>query len=277
MTGQTLQAYLNSGDMRKTRYPQEIAEIITTLAKAAIEVRRLTTQGALNAGYASSRGSANSDGDVQKDLDVVADGIFQQAVLGTAVALYGSEEAANPVLIDPAKPLALAIDPLDGSSNIDTNVSIGTIFSILPVAGDPATTPLASFMQPGTSQLAAGFFIYGPQLALVLTVGRGTEIFVFSSKIGSFVQAYKHIAIAKKTNEFAINASNYRNWEEPLRTYVDDCLSGSEGPRERDFNMRWIASLVADCYRIMVRGGVFLYPADRRKGYGQGRLRLVYE
>ena len=277
MTGQTLQAYLNSGDMRKTRYPQEIAEIITTLAKAAIEVRRLTTQGALNAGYASSRGSANSDGDVQKDLDVVADGIFQQAVLGTAVALYGSEEAANPVLIDPAKPLALAIDPLDGSSNIDTNVSIGTIFSILPVAGDPATAPLASFMQPGTSQLAAGFFIYGPQLALVLTVGRGTEIFVFSSKIGSFVQAYKHIAIAKKTNEFAINASNYRNWEEPLRAYVDDCLSGSEGPRERDFNMRWIASLVAETYRILVRGGIFLYPGDNRKGYANGRLRLVYE
>jgi fructose-1,6-bisphosphatase I len=135
-------------------------------------VRKLTTQGALNAGFASSRDSANTDGDIQKDLDVVADGIFLEAIRQVPVALYGSEENTGAILIDPAKPLALAIDPLDGSSNIETNVSIGTIFSILPVKRRSEIRSGASFLQPGTTQLAAGFFIYGPQLALVLTVGK---------------------------------------------------------------------------------------------------------
>ncbi|MEY9559173.1 fructose-1,6-bisphosphatase [Sinorhizobium fredii] len=137
--------------------------------------------------------------------------------------------------------------------------------------------PTQSFLQPGNRQLAAGFFLYGPQTALVLSLGKGTEIFIFSSRLGCFVQGYKSVNIPERTSEFAINMSNYRHWEEAIRLYVDDCLAGSEGPRERDFNMRWIASLVADAYRILVRGGIFLYPADGRKGYHQGRLRLVYE
>lgn len=133
------------------------------------------------------------------------------------------------------------------------------------------------FLKKGSGQIAAGFFIYGPQLGLVLTFGSGTRAFVFSQRLGSFVQARKSIAIAPDTNEFAINASNYRHWDEPVRLYVDDCLTGAEGPREKDFNMRWIASLVAEVQRILMRGGVFLYPRDGRKGYGQGRLRLIYE
>jgi fructose-1,6-bisphosphatase I len=137
--------------------------------------------------------------------------------------------------------------------------------------------PERSFLQPGTSQMAAGFFIYGPQLALVLTVGTGTRIFIHSSKYGDFIEAYDSVSIPKVASEFAINVSNYRHWEQPIRLYVDDCFAGREGPREKDFNMRWIASLVADCYRILIRGGVFLYPADKRKGYGTGRIRLVYE
>ena len=136
---------------------------------------------------------------------------------------------------------------------------------------------MPTFLQPGTLQLAAGFFIYGPQTALVLSLGKGTEIFIFSSRLGCFVQGYKSVSIGERAHEFAINASNYRHWEEAIRLYVDDCLAGAEGPRERDFNMRWIASLVADAYRILVRGGIFLYPADSRRGYSQGRLRLVYE
>lgn len=277
MSGQSLLAFLRSGSFTQKPHSEAVSATIGALAKAALEVRKLTTQGALNAGFAASRGSSNTDGDIQKDLDVVADGIFLQAIREVPVALYGSEENTGAILIDPAKPLALAIDPLDGSSNIETNVSIGTIFSILPVTGDPKSDPEQAFLQPGTAQLAAGFFIYGPQLALVLTVGTGTRIFIHSSKYGDFIEAYDCVSIPNNASEFAINVSNYRHWEEPIRLYVDDCFAGSEGPREKDFNMRWIASLVADCYRILIRGGVFLYPADKRKGYGSGRIRLVYE
>lgn len=277
MSGQSLLAFLRSGSFTQKPHSEAVSATIGALAKAALEVRKLTTQGALNVGFAASRGSANTDGDIQKDLDVVADGIFLQAIREVPVALYGSEENTGAILIDPAKPLALAIDPLDGSSNIETNVSIGTIFSILPVSGDPKSNSEQSFLQPGTAQLAAGFFIYGPQLALVLTVGTGTRIFIHSSKYGDFIEAYDCVSVPNNASEFAINVSNYRHWEEPIRLYVDDCFAGSEGPREKDFNMRWIASLVADCYRILIRGGVFLYPADRRKGYGSGRIRLVYE
>ena len=132
-------------------------------------------------------------------------------------------------------------------------------------------------MQAGTVQIGAGFFIYGPQLALVLSLGSGTHVFVLSTRLGTFVQAYESRMIAPRTQEFAINTANYRHWDEAVRLYVDDCLEGADGPRGKDFNMRWIASLVADCYRILMRGGVFLYPGDQRKGYRQGRLRLVYE
>jgi fructose-1,6-bisphosphatase I len=277
MSGQSLLAFLRSGSFTQKPHSEAVSATIGALARAALEVRKLTTQGALNAGFAASRGSSNTDGDIQKDLDVVADGIFLQAIREVPVALYGSEENTGAILIDPAKPLALAIDPLDGSSNIETNVSIGTIFSILPVTGDPKSNSEQAFLQPGTAQLAAGFFIYGPQLALVLTVGTGTRIFIHSSKYGDFIEAYDCVSIPNNASEFAINVSNYRHWEEPIRLYVDDCFAGSEGPREKDFNMRWIASLVADCYRILIRGGVFLYPADKRKGYGSGRIRLVYE
>jgi fructose-1,6-bisphosphatase I len=193
------------------------------------------------------------------------------------IALYGSEEISNPVLMDKDKKYAIAIDPLDGSSNIDTNLSIGTIFALLPVVGDPAKDPNASFLQPGSNQLAAGFFIYGPQLAFVVTVGNGTHIFVFSARKNEFVRAYANLKIAEQTGEFAINAANYNMWGASVRNYIDDCLAGSQGPREKNFNMRWVGSMVADAYRILIRGGIFLYPGDARKGYANGRLRLVYE
>ncbi|MFP1632947.1 class 1 fructose-bisphosphatase [Zhengella sp. ZM62] len=277
MAGQTLHAFLRSGGFAEHAHAGAIAGVIMGLAAKAVAVRKLTKQGALIRGFAASRGETNAGGDTQKDLDVIADGMFLEAARNEAIALYGSEENNFPILLDPDKPLALAIDPLDGSSNIETNVSIGTIFSILPVQGDPRVAPEASFLQSGRNQLAAGFFIYGPQLALALTVGSGTRIFVHSPKLGDFVEAYDAVSIPGKTGEFAINASNYRHWEDPVRLWVDDCLAGTDGPRERDFNMRWIASLVAETYRILVRGGVFLYPGDRRKGYSAGRLRLVYE
>jgi fructose-1,6-bisphosphatase I len=277
MTTATLDAFLGSYAESGDSLRGAVSSVVRQLSLTAFKVRSIINQGALGKAFTSSHGSKNTDGDAQKALDVLADDMFLEAMRQAPIALYGSEELEHPALLDPRAPLALAIDPLDGSSNIDTNVSIGTIFSILPVVGQPDSEPGASFFQKGERQLAAGFFIYGPQLALVLTLGSGTHVFVFSTRLGTFVQAYESIVIADRTQEFAINAANYRHWDEAVQLYVDDCLKGSEGPRERDFNMRWIASLVAETYRILMRSGVFLYPGDRRKGYGDGRIRLVYE
>ncbi|MDX8497964.1 class 1 fructose-bisphosphatase [Mesorhizobium sp. VK4C] len=277
MPAATLDAFLNSypGDP-PNEHRSAVVATIRQLTQAAAKVRNAINQGALGAAFAGTRG-ANADGDVQTDLDIFADDVFLDAMRHAPVALYASEELEQPVLLDKQAPIAIAIDPLDGSSNIDTNVSVGTIFSLLPATGAPDANPAASFLQAGVRMLGAGFFIYGPQLALVLSLGSGTHVFVHSTRLGTFVQAYESRIIPPRTQEFAINAANYRHWDEAVRLYVDDCLEGTEGPREKDFNMRWIASLVADCYRILMRGGVFLYPGDQRRGYRQGRLRLVYE
>jgi fructose-1,6-bisphosphatase I len=250
---------------------------IKQLAKTAVSVAETVGQGALGVAFAGHRGDTNAAGDIQRDLDVHADEQFIDAVRLAPVATYASEELDAPVVLDALAPLALAIDPLDGSSNIEVNLSIGTIFSLLPVVVGSEDNPVANYLQPGRNQLAAGFFIYGPQLSLVLTLGDGVQIFTWSARQSAFVRIHEHCAIAAKTQEFAINASNYRHWDEEVRLYVDDCLKGADGPREKDFNMRWTASLVAEAYRILIRGGVFIYPGDHRKGYGQGRLRLVYE
>lgn len=269
----TLDGYLSSfcsdGDVEKSH----IADTVRALADAAVKVRYAANEGALGAAFAGMRGRAHAEGDDQKDLDVLADTIFLEAAKCAGVAFYASEELDKALRVEGGSRLAIAIDPLDGSSNIDTNVSIGTIFSVLPAAPDADRT----FLQPGHKQLAAGFFIYGPQLALALTLGEGTCIFVFSAQEWTFIEAYGALAIAPKTQEFAANASNYRHWEEAVQLYVDDCVQGADGPRGKDYNMRWIASLVAEAYRILIRGGVFLYPRDARKGYGNGRLRLIYE
>ncbi len=268
MSASTLDAYLNS----QSEGLGPVVETVRALAAAATATRALIAQSSASV-MGAAAGSLNADGDFQRFLDVSADEAFLGAARQAGVRHYCSEEIDGAVDLNGSSDLALAIDPLDGSSNIDTNVSIGTIFSILPaLPGSPAE----SFLQPGRKQLAAGFFIYGPQLALALTLGGGTRIFVHSPRLGTFVETLRP-AIAEKTEEFAINASNYRHWDEPVRLYVDDCLKGTNGPREKDFNMRWIASLVADAYRILIRGGVFLYPGDSRRGYANGRLRLVYE
>jgi len=188
------------------------------------------------------------------------------------VAAIASEEADEWLLLDAEKPLAVAFDPLDGSSNIDSNMSIGTIFSIRPATG--AANPFAG---PGSGQIAAGFVVYGPQTTLALTLGSGVDIFTLDRRDQTWRLTAERVRIPAGATEYAINASNYRHWEEPVRTYIDDCLNGSEGPRAKDFNMRWIGSLVAEAYRILNRGGVFLYPGDMRKGYAEGRLRLLYE
>lgn len=277
MEPQTLQNYLEAHAQGDMPYAREVADTIAGLAEGAEQMRDVINQGVLGSAFATAQGSENPDGDVQKGLDVLADDTFLNIVRKVPIALYASEEIDHPVLVDEKAPLGIAIDPLDGSSNIDSNVSIGTIFAIMPVKGDPVSHPASTFLQPGNTQVGAGFFIYGPQLALALTLGNGTNVFVYSNRHKAFVRAYENIEIPHQTHEFAINASNFEHWEPPIRAYVDDCLAGQDGPREKKFNMRWVASLVAESYRIMMRGGVFLYPGDRRRGYAHGRLRIVYE
>ncbi|MDO8889854.1 MAG: class 1 fructose-bisphosphatase, partial [Hydrogenophaga sp.] len=171
----------------------------------------------------------------------------------------------------------LLFDPLDGSSNIDINVSIGTIFSVLKMPEDDRGVDEGDFLQPGRQQVAAGYCIYGPQTTLVLTVGDGVAMFTLDREQGSFVLIEEHVQIPEDTKEFAINMSNMRHWDEPVKRYVDECLAGKEGPRGKDFNMRWVASMVADVHRILTRGGVFLYPWDKREPDKPGKLRLMYE
>ena len=216
----------------------------------------------------AAAGEVNADGDVQKALDVLADEIILEAVRGAGAAAYMSEERDEAIPLAPGGRVVVASDPLDGSSNIGVNVSIGTIFSILPAG--------RGGLLSGREQLAAGFFVYGPQTTLLLTLGRGVASFLMRED-GGFTLIEDGVAIPEQTAEFAINSGNQRHWHPPVQRYVADCVAGADGPRGRNFGLRWVGSLVADAWRIFSRGGVFLYPADSRDGYGEGRLRLVYE
>ncbi|MEE9314421.1 MAG: class 1 fructose-bisphosphatase [Rhizobiaceae bacterium] len=250
----------------------DVADTINRITVGAIELAAEIA--APSADSQSSVIGENTDGDAQKVLDVRADEMFLEAMKGGAVRLYGSEEAELPIEANPDGPLAIAIDPLDGSSNIETNGTVGTIFSILPMS---KFGPDSTFGQNGDAQLAAGFVAYGPRTQMFLTLGQGTLLLQLDAEQNDFVVIDGDVKIEQYTNEFAINVSNYRHWDDGIRTYIDDCFDGEEGARGRNFNMRWLASLVADATRIFARGGVFLYPGDIRPGYKEGRLRLVYE
>jgi fructose-1,6-bisphosphatase I len=265
----TLENYLDiSANQNPSSRP--VCRTILDLAKAGKAIAAILAHGPL-AGKLGARVGDSLDGDGQKQLDVMAHEILRDAMRNGAVRDFASEEAETPERLDPRGTLAVATDPLDGSSNIDTLAPIGTIFSILPAHGDEP------FLQAGRNQLAAGFLIYGPQTALVLTLGQGTRIFTLHPETGEFISAAGDVRVAAQTREYAINGSNQRHWEPVIAGYIDELLQGSAGPRGIDFNTRWLASMVADAYRILMRGGVYLYPADQRRGYGQGRLRLVYE
>jgi fructose-1,6-bisphosphatase I len=217
------------------------------------------------------------DGEVQKALDVIANELLITSLAAAPVAAMVSEELDHVVELNPGAPLLVAVDPLDGSSNIDTNVSVGTIFSVQPAPLDGSPADIPAFLQPGVRQLAAGYALYGPHTAFVVTVGSGTHVFTLDRTSGDFKLTAENVRVPPKTREFAINASNHRHWDEPIRIYVDDCLKGAEGPRGEDFNMRWIASMVAEAHRVLTRGGIYMYPSDLRDGYQRGRLRLIYE
>lgn len=253
--------------------PANLADVLDRLAGFAIALAGRIARGGLSEALAASQGS-NADGDTQKALDVIADEAAQNALRGSALRFFASEEQEDVLEINPDGTLAMVIDPLDGSSNIETNLSIGTIFGIYPAA----STGSGSVLRPARELLASGYMIYGPQCAMMLRVGNGATVkYILDPDAGRFRHIGPLQPIPPESTEYAINTSNYRHWPAPVRSYVDDRVAGADGPEGRDFNMRWVASLVAEAHRILTRGGVFLYPGDRRKGYENGRLRLVYE
>jgi len=253
-----------------------VAKTLLSLADACAAIAEVIALGPL-AGNLGARHGLNVDGDNQLELDIRANELILDELIDAPVAWLASEELELPVPINPGAPLYVAVDPLDGSSNIDTNVSVGTIFSVMPMKCGKGTAESDCFLQKGSRQLAAGYVIYGPQTAMALTLGAGTHLFTFNPDTGEFCLTAPGIAIPVDTNEFAINTSNFRRWDGHVKAYIDDCLQGAEGPHGKNYNTRWIASLVAECHRIMVRGGIFLYPGDRRPEYRSGRLRLAYE
>jgi fructose-1,6-bisphosphatase I len=253
-----------------------IAHTVDALGDVCASISQLVGAGAL-AGELGATRKENGAGDTQKELDWRANDMLVEGLHEVPVASVASEEMAEPIELNPNGMLLVAVDPLDGSSNIDTNISVGTIFSILLAPTEGSRSDADAFLQTGVRQVAAGYALYGPQTAFVLTVGAGTHVFTLDRSSQTFHLTSKHMHVPATTQEFAINASNHRYWDEPIRIYVDDCLKGTEGPRGADFNMRWIASMVAEAHRVLSRGGIYLYPADIRNGYSQGRLRLIYE
>ncbi len=248
-----------------------VGRAVIGMAAAGENLARLVARGSRAGGHGAVVGEGGG-GDAQKALDLVSHDIVRARMVEAGVGPFGSEEAEASEVLSPDGLVAVVTDPLDGSSNIDTNVSVGTIFGILPVT--PGADPL---LQPGHRQIAAGYIAYGPHTDLVLTLGDGVLAFTLDRDSGEWLMSAERLSIPAETQEFAINASNYRHWSPGTRQYFDDLINGRDGIRAKDFNMRWIGSLVAETTRILARGGMFLYPRDHRKGYGNGRLRLVYE
>lgn len=257
----------------------DLAALLVDVTAAVKAISAMTSKGALG-GFLGALDTQNVQGEVQKKLDVLSnDALIQACEWGGLVAGMASEEMDDPYELPKEferGPYLLIFDPLDGSSNTDVNVSVGTIFSVLrhTKIGDPT---VADYLRPGVEQVAAGYAIYGPATMLVLTVGKGTHGFTLDREIGNFILTHPNLQIPADTSEFAINTSNERFWEPPIQRYVAECKAGKTGPRERDFNTRWIASMVADVHRILMRGGIFMYPKDTKDPSKPGRLRLMYE
>jgi fructose-1,6-bisphosphatase I len=260
--------------------PAELRLLIEVVGRACKNISHAVGKGALGE-VLGSAGSENVQGEVQKKLDIISNDILLEAnEWGGHLAAMASEEMETIHLIPnryPQGEYMLLFDPLDGSSNIDVNVSIGTIFSVLKAPDGMATPTEQDFLQKGVQQVAAGYAVYGPQTVLVLTTGNGVHCFTLDREMGAWVLTQRDIQIPIDTREFAINASNMRHWHAPVKRYVDEMLSGADGPLEKDFNMRWVASMVADVHRILTRGGIFMYPADTRDLSMPGKLRLMYE
>jgi fructose-1,6-bisphosphatase I len=276
----SLSRYLVEQQRDKGHIPADLRLLLEVVARACKSISHAVNKGALG-GVLGSAESENVQGEVQKKLDIIANEVLLEAnEWGGHLAAMASEEMDSIYLVPnryPQGEYLLLFDPLDGSSNIDVNVSIGTIFSVLKKTEGEQGVTEQDFLQPGKQQVAAGYCVYGPQTTLVLTVGDGVAMFTLDREQGSFVLTQENVRVPADTQEFAINMSNMRHWDEPVRRYIDECLQGKEGPRGKDFNMRWIASMVADVHRILTRGGVFMYPWDKREPHKPGKLRLLYE
>ena len=279
MRPMTLSRFLIEEQRDKNVISHDLRLLVEVVSRACKAISIAIGKGSL-AGVLGSAGSDNVQGEVQKKLDVISNEILLEAnEWGGHLAGMASEEMEQPHVIPnryPKGEYLLLFDPLDGSSNIDVNVSVGTIFSVLrcPEGMEPNEQ---AFLQPGAQQVCAGYAVYGPTTLLVLTLGDGVHVFTLDREYGRFVLTQENVRIPEETREFAINASNTRYWEAPVTRYIDELLAGKEGPRGQDFNMRWVASMVADVHRIISRGGVFLYPLDSKLKEKGGKLRLMYE
>jgi fructose-1,6-bisphosphatase I len=278
----TLSQFLVARQRERNLINADLRLLLETIARACKAISTRVNKGALADGLGSA-GKENIQGEVQKKLDVLSNEILLEAnEWGGNLAALASEEMDDPRPTPthyPRGEYLLLFDPLDGSSNIDVNISVGTIFSVLRCPhgadGKPCEPDEKAFLQPGSKQVAAGFAVYGPTTVLVLTVGDGTHGFTLDRETYTFVLTHPDIRIPADTQEFAINVSNMRRWEAPVKRYIDECLAGATGPRGKDFNMRWVASMVADVFRVLSRGGIFMYPRDSKNK--EGRLRLMYE
>jgi fructose-1,6-bisphosphatase I len=278
----TLSQFLVSRQRDKNLINADLRLLIETIARACKAISTRVNKGALADGLGLT-GTKNIQGEAQKTLDVLSNEILLEAnEWGGNLAALASEEMDEPRPTPthyPRGEYLLLFDPLDGSSNIDVNISVGTIFSVLRCPknadGSFCNANEQAFLQPGRKQVAAGFAVYGPTTVFVLTVGDGVYGFTLDRETYTFVQTHPEVRIPEDTQEFAINTSNARRWEPPVKRYIDECLAGKDGPRGKDFNMRWVASMVADVFRVLSRGGIFMYPRDSKNK--EGRLRLMYE
>ena len=265
--------------LQQQNIPEQLKELLMQVAKSCDSISQAVNRGALD-NILGSAGSGNIQGETQQKLDILSNDILlDDNVSSGLLAGMASEEMDTiyPIPNDmPKGKYLLLFDPLDGSSNIDVNVSIGTIFSILETTQSNTVTE-QDFLKPGNLQVAAGYALYGPQTILTLTTGSGVHMFTLDPNNRQFILTRSNVLIPEDTKEFAINMSNLRHWDTPVKRYIDECIAGKEGPRNKDFNMRWIASMVADVHRVLTRGGIFMYPWDKRDPNKPGKLRLLYE
>ena len=279
--GTTLTQFILEEQRKYSGATGEFSCVLNDIALACKKIAALTSKGDL-IGVLGSAGSENVQGEEQKKMDIITNDVVIEALSRGHTAALASEEMDEVYNLPkhiPRGHYLVTFDPLDGSSNMDVNVSVGTIFSIIKAPEGVTNPTAADFMQPGTTQVAAGYCLYGPSAIMVLTTGKGVNMFTLDKDCGEFLLTREDVKIPADTKEFAINVSNQRYWEPPMQRYIGECLAGVEGVRGKDFNMRWVASMVAEIHRILTRGGIFIYPMDSKmKAAGKtGKLRLMYE
>ncbi|MEZ5476627.1 MAG: class 1 fructose-bisphosphatase [Thiolinea sp.] len=280
--GTTLTRYIIDEQRKHSGATGEFTGLLNDITTACKKIAALTNKGAL-IGVLGAAGSENVQGEEQKKMDVITNDVFIEALENNGhVAALASEEMEEVYQLPEGRQRGrylVTFDPLDGSSNMDVNVSVGTIFSILKAPKGVENPEAEDFLQPGTRQVAAGYCLYGPSSIMVMTTGNGVNMFTLDRDCGEFILTREGVMIPEETEEFAINTSNQRFWEAPVQRYISECLQGQEGPRGKNFNMRWVASMVAEVHRILTRGGIFMYPMDEkiRASGKEGKLRLMYE